>query len=585
MKVILTTLNAKYTHSSLALRYLKGYCHTICDIEIKEFSINHNILDILSQIFESKPDVVAFACYIWNIEMTTKLVNLVKKVRPNVIIVCGGPEVTYQSDCFLSENPEVDYIVLGEGEETFYQVINKLKMGETIRNLPALTYYNQANELVKGSAVVVKDLNTIPFPYHDKDMIGLQDKIIYYESSRGCPFSCQYCLSSATQGVRFFAVERVLEELSFFIRHNVRQVKFVDRTFNAKKNHYMEIFKFLVKQRCETNFHFEIAADLLDDEVLDVLELMPSGRVQLEIGVQSTNAVTLNKICRKNDWRKISYNVTRILQMHTIHLHLDLIIGLPNEDYQSFQNSFNDVYSLKPHMLQIGFLKLLKGSGIRQNQKEHGYIYMDTAPYQVLANRYMSYNEIKNLHVMEDVFEQYYNSGRFRNSTQLLIDSNGGNAFLFYEKLTEYWQKRNLHLVAHKTKSLYQYLYEFCQEMHPEKMQILKEILKFDALLSDKASIRPEFLEWNEKYNKAISDFWREQGAEKYIDGYKFTTWRDIKKNYHIEIFSFDIIEFIEKRVFILEKCPVLFSFTEDETSYFLIKEHEFLQGEVENVI
>ncbi|MDF2565502.1 MAG: hypothetical protein K0Q53_1897 [Massilibacillus sp.] len=582
MKVILTTLNAKYTHSSLAIRYLKEYCKTVCEVEIQEFSINNGILDILSQLFEVKPDIIGFACYIWNIEMTMKLVNLLKKVLPNITIICGGPEVSYQPEGFFRENPSIDYIIQGEGEETLYHLLTQLKLGRTMEDIPALTYYNEENQIVSSNAVVVKNLDTIPFPYHDEDIIALKDKIIYYESSRGCPFSCQYCLSSATQGVRFFSIDRVLDELRFFIRHNVRQVKFVDRTFNAKKSHYMQILKFLVVQKCKTNFHFEIAADLLDAEVLDILELMPVGRVQLEIGVQSTNEVTLDNICRTNNWNKIVHNVTRILSFDNIHLHLDLIIGLPNEDYKSFQKSFNDVYSLKPHMLQIGFLKLLKGSGISLNRKKHGYVFMDIAPYQVLANDYMSYEEVRKLHILEEIFEQYYNSGRFRNSTQFLIALKGGNAFIFYDALTEYWQKRGLHLVAHTTKSLYKYLYEFCEEKYPEKAEVLKEILKFDALLSDKAGIRPDFLDWNEeKYNNATSYFWREKGAEQYLDQYKFTTWRDIKKKYHIEVFKIDIVAFMKTKKLVTANLPVLFFFAEDVTTYQVIKEKDFWQGEV----
>jgi radical SAM superfamily enzyme YgiQ (UPF0313 family) len=344
----------------------------------------------------------------------------------------------------------------------------------------------------------------------------------------------------------------------------------------------MQILKFLVVQKCKTNFHFEIAADLLDAEVLDILELMPVGRVQLEIGVQSTNEVTLDNICRTNNWNKIVHNVTRILSFDNIHLHLDLIIGLPNEDYKSFQKSFNDVYSLKPHMLQIGFLKLLKGSGISLNRKKHGYVFMDIAPYQVLANDYMSYEEVRKLHILEEIFEQYYNSGRFRNSTQFLIALKGGNAFIFYDALTEYWQKRGLHLVAHTTKSLYKYLYEFCEEKYPEKAEVLKEILKFDALLSDKAGIRPDFLDWNEeKYNNATSYFWREKGAEQYLDQYKFTTWRDIKKKYHIEVFKIDIVAFMKTKKLVTANLPVLFFFAEDVTTYQVIKEKDFWQGEV----
>lgn len=576
MAVVLTTLNAKYTHSSLALRYLKEYCDGVSLIKVKEFSINHHLLEILSQIYAEKPQIVGFACYIWNIEMTMKLVNLLKKVLPDVKIICGGPEVSYQPETFFQQGTGIDYIVQGEGEETLRQLLLLLKREKSVA-LPSVTYQDAQKGLVRGQAAVIEALDNIPFPYHDEEMNALKDKIIYYESSRGCPFSCQYCLSSATKGVRFFPINRVLEELQFFIRHQVRQVKFVDRTFNAKKSHYLPILEFLAEQDCVTNFHFEIAADLLDEEVLAVLKTMPPGRVQLEIGIQSTNQETLKKIQRTNQWDKIVYYVTKLLSFDTIHLHLDLIIGLPHEDYASFQHSFNEVYQLKPHMLQIGFLKLLKGAGITHNCAEHGYVFMDSAPYEVLSNVYISYEKIRILHILEEIFEQYYNSGRFRNSTQYLINLSNGNAFQFYEALTMYWQEQNLHIVAHTTKSLYRYLYEFCQQKYSEEAKVLKEVLKFDALLSDKGSHRPEFLDWNaDKFYENTTAFWRENSATKYLAGYVFTSWREIKKQYHIEVFRFDILTFIETGQIHRIEQPVLFSFAGRKVEYQAIEKEDF---------
>lgn len=581
LKIVLTTLNAKYSHSSLALRYLKYYCQPKYQIELKEFSINNQLLDILGQIFEVKPDVVGFACYIWNIEMTRNLVCLVKKVLPKVKIICGGPEVSYHAKEFLEENEMVDYVVQGEGEETFLTLLDHIEAGKNIMSIPAVTYFNDEKRIVDGRAVVVTDLNTIPFPYRDEDMLGLQDKIIYYESSRGCPFSCQYCLSSATKGVRFFDIERVLDELRFFIQHDVRQVKFVDRTFNAKKSHYVPILKFLTAQDCRTNFHFEIAVDLLDDEVLDLLERMPKGRVQLEIGVQSTHERTLETIQRQNKWDKIVYNVGRLLSFHNMHLHLDLIIGLPYEDYQIFQKSFNDVYALHPDMLQIGFLKMLKGSGITERQADHDYVFMNTAPYQVLANKYLSYEEVRKLHIFEDVFEQFYNTGRFKTVTSFFISLYNENAFAFYEGLTEYWQKQGYHLVAHTTKSLYQYLYEFAAAKFAGQAEVIKELLKFDALISDKGSIRADSLDWdNERYNKETSEFWREKTVGKYIENYKFTNWRALKKIYHIEVFKINMNKMKENHEIVIMDMPILFTYMDGKVSYQMIQDEDFWLGE-----
>lgn len=579
MKVVLTTLNAKYIHSSLALRYLKKYCNDLMPIEIVEFTINNHLLDIVGQIYEKRPEVIGFACYIWNIEMTIKIIALIRKVLPETKIICGGPEVSYGGIEFLKNHQAVDYIVLGEGEETFYQLLEQLKSKQETKNIIGVIEQNK--EVDGKRALVVENLNTIPFPYQEQEINELKDKIIYYESSRGCPFSCQYCLSSATKGVRFFSIERVLEELKFFIEHDVRQVKFVDRTFNAKKSHYIPILNFLLKQNCRTNFHFEVAVDLLDDEVLEILSKMPKGRVQLEIGIQSTNLETLESIQRKNQWGKIVCNVGKILSFHNIHMHLDLIIGLPKEDYHSFAKSFNDVYELKPHMLQLGFLKMLKGSGITQNHQVDEYIFMDTAPYQVLANRYISYEQIRFLQIFEEVFERYYNAGRFRNVTDYLVRIEKHDAFHFYEKLTRYWIKRNLHLVAHTTKSLYQYLYDFCEAHYFREINIIKQLMKFDALTTDKGNVRPDFLNWNEDlYYEENADFWRENRAEKYIENYKFTTWRDIKKKYHIEFFFFDILNLIKIGTIVEKKTAVLFSFGGEETQYQKLDVKDFFQGD-----
>lgn len=570
MKLLLTTLNAKYTHSSLALRYLREYCKSLpCEIAVKEFSINQHPLDMLGQIYEEKPDVIGVSCYIWNIEMTLTLIAMVKKVLPEVKVICGGPEVSYQSKEFLQSHTAIDYLVQGEGEETLYRLLHCLIHDEDTVAVQAISRRDEAGAIIVGQAAVISDLNTIPFPYHDADIVELGEKIIYYESSRGCPFSCQYCLSSATQGVRFFSIDRVLAELKFFIQHKVRQIKFVDRTFNTKKEHYLKIWEFLQQQDCRTNFHFEIASDLLDEEVLSVLERMPKGRIQLEIGIQSTNELTLQKIKRHNHWEKIVYNVKKLLSFHNMHLHLDLIIGLPEEGYQSFQQSFNDVYVLQPHMLQIGFLKMLKGSGITVNAKMYEYIFMDTAPYQVLSNKFISYGEIRFLQIFEEVFEQYYNSGRFKNTIKFLISKTDDNAFLFYERLTVYWRKNNLHIIAHSVKSLYNYLFAFCNEDFPQERETVKQFLKFDALVTDKASILPDFLPWSEReFYEQTSEFWRSERAIQYLPGFQFTNWRDLKKKQRIEVFDFSLVQWKEKNQIVEARKAYLFSYAEEEIKF-----------------
>lgn len=576
MTVLLTTLNAKYIHSSLALRSIKEYCKDVAELRLREFTINHPVLDILSEIYEEKPRIVCFACYIWNVEMTLELIGLLKKVLPKAIVVCGGPEASHQPRACLARG--VDYVVLGEGEETMRALLTCLKAGKGVERVGALAYGN-GGEIRVGKPAAVARLDLLPFAYRDMDMEELRDKIIYYESSRGCPFACQYCLSSATSGVRFLAVERVLAELAFFIRHGVRQVKFVDRTFNAKKEHFLPILRFLARQDCRANFHFEIAADLLDDEALDVLAAMPKGRVQFEIGVQSTNEKTLAAIRRVNRWERIVQTVTRLLSFQNMHLHLDLIVGLPEEDCASFQQSFNDCYALGADMLQIGFLKLLRGSGMRERAAELGYQYTDAAPYQVLSNRWISYDEMRALQIFEDVFERYYNSGKFVFALTYMVEATGGNAFRFYEGLTRFWRERNLHLAAQSPKSLFWTLIEYCETVCAQCVWALRQLLKFDALRAGGA-LRPDFLQWNgDAYYEETTVFWREGAAGRYIAGYRFASWREVRKRYHIEVFDFDPTAPRPGGRTRREITPILFDF--GAGAYQRIEKSDFWRGKV----
>lgn len=566
MKVVLSTLNAKFIHSSFALKYLESVCQTACPgIVRKEYTINNELLTILSDIYKEQPAVVGLACYIWNVDMVLELAGLIKKVLPQVIIILGGPEVSYDPAEIMKKHHCIDYIVQGEGEEILPVLLENLQSKLPVNDIAGVTY-RKDHEIIVGQPQVVKNLNTIPFPYCDEDIPQLQDKIIYYESARGCPFSCKYCLSSATSGVRFLDLERVYQDLQFFIRHNVRQVKFVDRTFNARKEHYLPILRFLAKQNCRTNFHFEIAVDILDDEVIEFLKDVPVGRFQFEIGIQSTYEPTLAKISRHNNWPKIAEYVTKIVSYHNIHVHLDLIVGLPEESYDQFGQSFNDVYGLKPEMLQIGFLKVLKGAGIRENADDHQYVFLDRAPYEVLSNNCLTYGEVRKLKILEEVFNQTYNAGRFTSTLQFLITLHGGDAFTFYHDLSSYWEERNLHLVAHSSKSLYKYLLNFCQDHHEQEIDIVQEFLKFDALMSEKGAIRPEVLSWNkETWAKHKGTFWsNHEQVRKYLPDYTFTTWRDINKKYHIEVFSIDIHEYLQSGQMLRGETPMLFSYVED---------------------
>lgn len=582
MKVVLSTLNAKFIHSSFALRYLEAVCQSVCPgVVRKEYTINNELLNILSDIYKEQPTVVGLACYIWNIDMILELAGLIKKVLPQVIIILGGPEVTYEPAEMMKRYPYIDYIVHGEGEETLPILLKALQSTLPVDDVVGVTY-RKDEKIIVGEPQIVDNLNTLPFPYCDADIPHLQDKIIYYESARGCPFSCKYCLSSATSGVRFLDLQRVYEDLEFFIRHDVRQVKFVDRTFNARKEHYLPILRFLAKQNCRTNFHFEIAVDILDDEVIEFLKDVPVGRFQFEIGIQSTYKPTLAKISRHNNWPKIVEYVTKIVANQNIHVHLDLIVGLPEESYTQFGQSFNDVYQLKPEMLQIGFLKVLKGAGIRKNADVYQYVFLDHAPYEVLSNNCLTYSEVRKLKIFEEIFNQVYNAGRFKWTLEFLIGVHGGNAFAFYDDLTTYWEERELHLVAHSSKSLYKYLLEFCQTYHKKAVDVVEEFLKFDALVSEKGAIRPEVLSWNkEMWAKNRGAFWSNQETVRnYLPEYTFTTWRDINKKHHIEVFSIDMLKYLQSGEITRVDTPVLFSYRQEKVQYQTLSSHDFCQVE-----
>ncbi|MDL2280684.1 B12-binding domain-containing radical SAM protein [Selenomonadales bacterium OttesenSCG-928-I06] len=558
MKVLLTTLNSKYIHSCLALYYLRNSLNDFkdkIDVELKEYTINNNVAEIMSDIFKLNPDVVAFTCYIWNIEETIRLKTLLKKVLPNVKIIFGGPEVSYDDfESAPSLFADVDYFVLGEGEENFRDlIISLLQNDEKYKLLQGVLW--REKQLLQGDKTpqIIKELDKIPFPYSDSDFEDLKDKIIYYESSRGCPFSCSYCLSSATSGVRYFSIDRVIEDLKIFIKHNVKQVKFVDRTFNSKVDHYLPILQFLAVQDCRTNFHFEITASNWSEEAVEIFRKAPKGRFQFEIGVQSTYLPALNAINRHDNFAAVSQNVQLLKKFDNIHLHLDLIIGLPYETKDDFKNSFNDVYALNIDQLQIGFLKLLKGSNIRKDCAKHEYVFLDYAPYEVLANKYISYDEIRKLKILEKVFNLVYNSSNFKYSLNWLVLQEK-SPFEFYEKLALFWEERDWQFVGHKAESVYYNLYLFCAEFYPQFLDVYMELLKFDALLYLKNNKRLQFLSWDKEYNSNENDsvaelknsFYQDtEKIKKYIPNFNFTNWREVKKKYHVEVFSKDIVDFV----------------------------------------
>lgn len=538
MNVVLSTLNSKFIHSSLALRYLKAYGEAHGQAyDIVEYTINMPVLHILSDITEHDIDILGFACYIWNIEMTLHVVDMVKAVRPDIKIVLGGPEVSFTADELLERCPNIDYIVQGEGEEAFHALVTALQLGNDGLNpvIPGVRGRRNGSILGSTEAVEVRDLSTIPFPYTEEDMDDLEHKIIYYESSRGCPFSCQYCLSGNKNTVRFFPQERTLEELQWFIDHGVKQVKFVDRTFNCAPHHHRPLMEFMRDSDTDMNFHLEMEPELMTEWETNILCETPPGRIQIEVGVQSTHKKTLDAINRYNDWPYIQKSIRPIIQAGRTHVHMDLIVGLPHEDFNRFGQSFNDLFSLQPHALQIGFLKLLKGSGVRR-MREYKYVADPLAPYEVLSTHVLPYDDVRFLKYLEDVFERFYNSERFRTTFgyigQQLIHGET-DAFTYFCDMTRAWLKEGNHKVNLKDIDQIEFLYRF---FLAKGDTIAAELLQYDTLVSYRGKVRSDAVGLPKQTKELLQvgeAFWRnEEIASTFIPNYTFKEWRKIRQQY-----------------------------------------------------
>ncbi|MCR5757609.1 MAG: B12-binding domain-containing radical SAM protein [Selenomonas sp.] len=577
-KIFWLAVNAKYSHTSLAVRYLR---EVVSGSAIMELTINHQLLAMLGEIYAAKPKVLGISCYIWNIEMVKALLKLLPAALPDTVIICGGPEVSYGVAEFMQAYPMVDYVCRGEGEEALPRLVEQLRQADFDRaavnkcldeaGIPGIAWRSQSGQISEGQDVTVADFaGKVPFAYRAEEMAEIKERILYYETSRGCPFSCAYCLSCATAGVRYLPLERVFRELAFFVAHDVRQVKFVDRTFNAKKDHFLPILQYLLAlpADCRTNFHFEVAIDYLDEEVMMVLAQMPKGRVQLEIGIQSTNEKTLKAVSRVNHWQDIASHIRKIMSFHNMHLHVDLIIGLPGEDMASFHQSFNDVYALQTDMLQLGFLKFLKGAAMMNLIEPYRYRYMPMAPYEVLQSDALSYGEIRWFHSFEQVFELYYNAGRCRQTVNYLIrEGEQGDAFAFWQKFTDWWEASGFHKVGHSTKNLYGYLGDFSLMTYDLSADLVDNLLRYDALMSDGGRIRPENLAWNRlQYQEITADFWKgaPSRVRAYLPAYTFTNWRDVNKKYHIEVFAYAVDTAVQEKL-IRKRRALLFDYTQAE--------------------
>lgn len=549
MKMILVSLNSKYIHSNLAIRYLSKYVLDTKDVDIHEFTINQNSNFIASEIYKLSPNFIGFSTYIWNLNESLRVCKILKKVKPELRILLGGPEVSYDGEKIMENNPYIDYVIYGEGEESFKQFVKAIDDNKDLCNIKGLIY-RKGNKVIKNKERdLIHDLNTIPFPYGDID--ELENRIVYYESSRGCPFNCQYCLSSTIRGLRFFSVERVKRDLAVLMETNVKQVKFVDRTFNANEKYALEIMKFIkYKDPKNINFHFEITAHLIDDEFLDFLKDVKKGLFQFEIGVQSTNESTIDAINRTTDFLHLSEVVKTIKSYGNIHQHLDLIAGLPYENYESFKNSFNNVYDLRPEKLQLGFLKLLKGSGLRLAKEEYGYKYIDEPPYEVLKSNYISYEELLKLKGIEDLVEKYYNEGYFEHTLNYLIENHYSSAFELYEDLLGFWEDKGYHRNSHSRNKLYELLVEFIQYKNFTHLRNIGQILKFDCKLNNKNyKLRFDYEKENIIYRDKTNLhnlLKNEEILNGVLANYKGLSTKNLMKKVYIEVFQFNVLDVIK---------------------------------------
>ena len=522
MKILLAACNAKYIHSNLAVYDLKAYSSDYDEhVILREYTINQPKDEILKDIYSSGADVVCFSCYIWNISFVRELIRDLVKILPRTAFWAGGPEVSYDAEKFLTEIPEMTGVMVGEGEKTFHDLLEFYIDGkDSLEEISGIAY-RTGDKIIHNGWRELMDLSAIPFVYEHLEKF--ENRIIYYESSRGCPFSCSYCLSSIDKKLRFRDLELVKKELQFFLDHRVPQVKFVDRTFNCKHEHAMTIWKYILEHdNGVTNFHFEISADLLREEEMELMSQMRPGLIQLEIGVQSTNPETIRAIHRHMDLKKLEHCVNRVHSFRNIHQHLDLIAGLPYEDYDTFHQSFNDVYQMKPDQLQLGFLKVLKGSLMQKEAEVYGIVYKEKEPYEVLSTNWLTYGEVLKLKMVESMVEVYYNSGQFWHTLEYLVPFEK-DAFTFYEKLGSFYEKKGYSEISHSRMRRYEILLEYLQEETDVPTEVAAQKMLYDLYLREKLKKRPVFAPDQKQYETAVWNYRKNN---------------QVSKTAHIEVFE-----------------------------------------------
>lgn len=590
MKFLLVAINAKYIHSNLGIYSLKAYAEkklrkkkeaalagtgklvsSVAEagaqgaeweadgavvtetqsvagvssgqvqVEIAEYTINHQMDQILQDIYRRRPDVIGFSCYIWNIQYIRPFLKDIPKVLPDVKIWMGGPEVYYRAESFLKEEPTVTGVMVGEGEATLAELAEVYGEAEDIdirlEQVRGIVFRKTSGEILHTPVRPLLPMDEIPFSYNNLE--GMEHRIIYYESSRGCPYSCSYCLSSIDKTVRFRSLDLVMKELDYFLERKVPQVKFVDRTFNCKKSHALAIWRYLLEHdNGVTNFHFEISADLIDEEELEVMEQMRPGLIQLEIGVQTTNPDTITEIRRKMNLDRLKQVVDKINGFHNIHQHLDLIVGLPYENYERFCQSFDDVYWMRPEQLQLGFLKVLTGSYMAEKTQDYGLLYHQEPPYEVLATKWLDYGQVLRLKAVEDMVEVHYNSGQYT-ETLREMEQHWASPYAMFEALADYYERLGYTGIAINRLTRYEILFGFLQETEPEKTERYRDLLTYDLYLRENIKSRPAFLRDESPWKTLRREFFQgEEKEPKYLKGYEGYDSRQMAKMAHLEVFG-----------------------------------------------
>ena len=545
MNTIITTLNAKYIHTSLSIRYLKAYAEPDFSVQLAEYTIKDPIMNIVGDLYAKKPDVIGFSCYIWNIEETMKVVAMLKKINPNLCIVLGGPEVTYDVSEWLDLIPDADFIVIGEGEITFKELLTELSGERNFKRIGGIAYRQDEKKIIQPQIGKI-DLKTLPSPYRfEEDREALSKRVVYIETSRGCPFNCQFCLSSIEVGVRYFDREKIKADIRYLMEHGAKTIKFVDRTFNISRSYAMEMFQFLIDEhRPGTVFQFEITADIMRPEVIQFLnDHAPAGLFRFEIGVQSTNDQTNDLVQRRQNFEKLTRTVTMVKEGQKIDQHLDLIAGLPEEDYYSFQKTFDDVFALRPEELQLGFLKMLRGTGLRIRANEHDYIYSDHAPYEILGNNVLSFDDIVRIKQVEDVLEKYWNDHRMDYTIEYLIQNAFPSPFDFFQQFGTYWDEKGWSRIGHQLEDLFRRLQQFLAMKDEIETNFVTGLMKYDYLNSQK--YKPRKTWWEPSQKQERNWIYEEILADSTKLGKHFASLqlneKDLRKHTMIEELPFDL--------------------------------------------